>query len=164
MKHWKIALLLTVLTIPILFVLWLVLGPDRYHTAARIQWKDTALAELRAEVANEPALKTLREKKLYDDNLWVDDTLIHFRNGEWMLYRSQCHKEDWRVHDIFLGRGSDGVWYYSTFHFCRGMSVLQMMGPAESLEDFKAKCCLASFDGSSEACLNSTWPPKVSIR
>lgn len=158
MKHWKIILLAVVLSLPILFVLWIALRPDRFHTAARIQWKDTALAQLRTEFADEPALKTRREKKLYDDNLWIDDTLIHFRNGEWILYRNHCQKEDSRIHDIFLARGSDGIWYYSTFHFCRGMIVLQMLGPSESLGDFKKNYCLESFDGTSAICLKETWP------
>ncbi len=144
--------------IPVLIVVWIATRPDRYHTASRIKWKDTALAELRAELSNELALNATRDRKLYDDNLWIDDSLIHFRNGEWILFRSICHKENSAVHDIFLGRGSDGNWYYSTFHFCIGLSVLQMQGPSESLIDFKTNYCLASFDGTSDICLNETWP------
>jgi len=86
------------------------------------------------------------------------------KNGEWIAYANICQKEDWRIHDIFIERASDGQWYYSTFQFCTGMIVLRMQGEAEgqpeSVPKFVQEYYLRPFDGRSDECLGTTWPLK----
>ncbi len=56
---------------------------------------------------------------------WLTDRMILMASGEWLVYRSHCSKEaPHLVKDIFLAKGSDGKWCYSTFHFCIGMVAL----------------------------------------
>lgn len=88
--------------------------------------------------------------------------LILMTNGEWMVYRSICRKENFWVRDLFLGRASDGRWYYSTYHFCINMCALGRMGEGQpsSLADFAQTYYLKPFDGRSDECLQSTWPPR----
>ena len=80
------------------------------------------------------------------------------KNGDWIAYASRCSKEDWRIRDIFIGRATDGKWYYSTFHFCRGMLTLRVEDRPESLDKFITAYSLREFDGRSDECLKKTWP------
>jgi hypothetical protein len=82
------------------------------------------------------------------------------KNGDWILYRSICTKQDRRIHDIFIGRASDGKWYYSTYHFCIGLVTLMMMDQSENLPEFLKTYYLREFDGHSDKCLKKTWPTK----
>lgn len=80
------------------------------------------------------------------------------RNGDWLAYANICHKQDGRIRDLFLGRGSDGRWYYSTFHFCNQMIVLKMEEQSTNLVEFAKTYYLREFDGRSDECLQKTWP------
>ena len=104
----------------------------RLH-AERRQWKNDALPV----IANLAKDKSWREKEVEilakpteDEHVivkgWLTDKLILMENGEWLVYRSHCAKaKPHTVKDIFLAKGSDGNWYYSTFHFCVGMVGLR---------------------------------------
>jgi len=146
---------------------------DPYHLRAkpRREWKDRAVAEIArrtadpAWVASEIAALKARAAECPADSVgWLSPHLILMKNGDWIAYASICSKEDNRIHDIFVGRGSDGKWYYSTFHFCRGMIVLTMPndmdGPPENLPKFAVAYHLREFDGHSDECLQKTWPLK----
>ncbi len=94
---------------------------------------------------------------------WLTDRMILMASGEWLVYRSHCSKEaPHLVKDIFLAKGSDGKWYYSTFHFCVGMVAL--LGEQETqppnLAMFVHEYNLRQFDGRSDECLKETksWP------
>jgi len=145
MKRWLFGFLLLVLAAAIA---WIVARPDKYHSAERRAWAERALGELRAETPGSDM----------GDSAWIQSGCLYFRNGEWIQFRSICHKEDPNVHDLFVGRGSDGNWYYSTFHFCRDVCVLQMSAQPENLAAFIRDYALAKFDGLSDACLRPTWP------
>jgi hypothetical protein len=143
----------------------------RLHAKARKDWKDYAIADVarlssdHAWVTNEIAsLKAKATKEPADEEAWLSPQMILMKNGDWIAYASICSKQDSRIHDIFIGRGSDGRWYYSTFHFCRGMVVLIMEGETEgqpeSLGKFAAAHSVREFDGRSDQCLQKTWPPK----
>jgi len=81
------------------------------------------------------------------------------KNGDWIACQNICSKEDSRVQDLFIGRASDGKWYYSTFHFCIGMTVLRDMEQwqPDSLAQFVDAYWLVPFDGRSDECLKATW-------
>jgi hypothetical protein len=90
---------------------------------------------------------------------WVGDGVLLMKNGDWIAYEGICSKQDPRIHDLFIGRGSDGKWYYSTFHFCIRMTVLRVMEEwqPDSLAQFVDAYLLVPFDGRSDECLNATW-------
>lgn len=78
--------------------------------------------------------------------------------GDWIAYTNICQKQDRRIEDLFIGRGSDGQWYYSTFHFCKGMLVLRGEDRPEDLRSFAKGYFLRTFDGRSDESLRKTWP------
>ena len=142
-------------------------GGERLSSRARKEWKEKAIAEIAqgtrdsARVFKEiETLKTNSSEESEWDR-WISKELILMTNGEWVVYRSICAKEEGRIPDLFLGCGSDGRWYYSTYHFCVGMIVLKtMMDQPENLTKFKQDCYLREFDGRSDECLKKTWPTK----
>ena len=92
---------------------------------------------------------------------WLSDKIILTGSGEWLVYRSHCSKaRPHNVKDIFLAKGSDGKWYYSTFHFCVGMVVLRGEPQPPDLKMFVHEYNLREFDGQSDECLKETksWP------
>jgi len=136
-------------------------------SGARREWKDRAISEISSRLTdstwatNELAhLKMGGPDDISDSDGWLSPHLIVMRNGDWLAYANICQKENRRIHDLFLGRGSDGQWYYSTFHFCKGMIVLRAEDQSESLAAFAQTYYLRPFDGGSDECLQKTWPPE----
>jgi hypothetical protein len=135
-------------------------------SSARRAWKEKAIGEISTRVAdpawpsNELAhLKAKGTNDPSDCDTWLSERLIVMRNGDWLAYANICQKEDSRIRDLFLGRGSDGRWYYSTYHFCIGMVVLRMEEQSDDLAAFSKTYYLRPFDGHSDECLQKTWPP-----
>jgi len=136
---------------------------------ARRVWKEQALLQI-TQLANDPEwvsreLALLKSPQSGGDSRviadgWLTDSMILMRSGEWLIYRNHCSKE--ALHgfsDIFLAKGSDGRWYYSTYHFCVKMVNLIMMQDGESPKDiasFASDYFLQEFDGKSDECLQST--------
>jgi len=137
------------------------------YAPARREWKAQALLEIARRAADAAwvaaeieSLKAKAAQDPSDDSTWFSDRLILMKNGEWLIYASKCSKEDRRIHDIFLGRASDGKWYYSTYHFCVRMLELRVEEQPDDLSHFISAHFLREFDGRSDECLNLTWPPK----
>jgi hypothetical protein len=140
-------------------------GPPRLDSKARKQWKNKAIAEIAKQTSDTaPILKEVEAMKTRPSvesewDGWISEDLIVMTNGQWMAYRNVCAKEKERIPDLFLGHGSDGRWYYSTYHFCIRMIVLRdMLGQPESLAQFVRQGFLREFDGHSDECLKKTWP------
>ncbi|NBV20453.1 MAG: hypothetical protein EBS05_00430 [Proteobacteria bacterium] len=138
---------------------------NRLHASARKTWKETAISTIERHLADtswlpkEMALiKAKIESRGEDDGGWFTSDLLVFKNGDWIAYGAKCSKEDIRIHDIFVGRASDGKWYYSTFHFCIGMLDLRVEERPENLSKFITTYSLREFDGHSDECLEKTWP------
>ena len=87
---------------------------------------------------------------------WLSNDLILCADGSWLAYRAECYKRDPKVRDIFIAKASDGKWYYSDYHFCIDMVVLDPDGQPESLERFRSQYRLREFDGRSDDALRST--------
>jgi hypothetical protein len=159
---------LTAATLLVLTLLGLALArrENALRSEARRLWSRQHLAEIAARVA-EPAwpanelgrLKPAVAGQFDDGDSWLTDRIIRMRNGDWLAYSNVCRKEPARIHDLFLARGSDGTWYYSTYHFCAGMVALRMELQPKSLPEFTTNFFLRTFDGRSEECLQKTWPP-----
>ncbi len=142
-------------------------GGQQLNSKARKEWKGKAISEITQRASNAASfakeIDLLKTKPSVESewDRWISEDLILMTNGEWMVYRNICAKEKGRIPDLFIGRASDGKWYYSTYHFCIGMIVLKtMMEQPESLAKFRDDCYLREFDGHSDECLKKTWPPK----
>ena len=136
------------------------------RSSARRAWKAKAIADIAARIAD-PAWATnelalLQKRGTNGDSSyegWLSDHMIAMRNGDWLAYASACQKEHHRIRDLFLARGSDGRWYYSTYHFCIDMIVLRGEERSADLPAFAKAYFLHPFDGHSDECLRQTWPP-----
>ena len=138
---------------------------DPLLSKARREWKDRAIAQIERRLNDKTwldgeltRLKGTAVTKSYQGG-WVGDDLLITKNGEWIICQNVCSKEqDTSVKkDIFIGRGSDGKWYYSTFHFCVHKCVLWEEGQPESLAQLVDAYWLVPFDGKSDECLKITW-------
>jgi hypothetical protein len=141
----------------------------RLRSRARKQWKESALAEIARWVSDSNSLtneiaRLRAEAGKEPDDGWIGTNTLGMTNGEWLLYRNKCVKEPGSIHDLFLARGSDGKWYYSTFHFCTRMITLRgrMFGDEDhaSIAQFARVYAVHDFDFQSEECLKKTWPVK----
>jgi hypothetical protein len=108
----------------------------------------------------ESELRKVRQQSGQDPLEWISEYLIFAKNGDWIVYESRCVKEPGSIRDIFIGRASDGKWYYSTFHFCVRLLVLKSEEQPGSLNEFARAYFLRQFDGQSDDCLRQTWPPE----
>ena len=139
---------------------------DRLHAKPRREWKEQAIAVIERRMTDRPTLqleidgvtKTSAATRPAPDS-WAGENVLVMKNGDWIAYESICSKEDSRIHDLFIGRGSDGKWYYSTFHFCVGMTTLRQTEEwqPESLAQFANAYLLVPFDGRSDESLKETW-------
>ena len=90
---------------------------------------------------------------------WLSDHLIRMTNGDWIVYFQACTKSNWKVDDMFIGRGSDGKWYYTTYHFCIGMFEIAMrLDAPSSLREFIGEYYAREFNGEPDETLKRTWP------
>ena len=139
-------------------------GPQRLNSKTRRQWKDNAIVQIAKQTSDSAAIfkeiEAMKTTPLDSEwwHTWISEDLIVMTNGQWIAYRNICQKEDERIPDLFLGLGSDGRWYYSTFHFCVRMQNLSVMGQPKSLTVFSKKYYLREFDGHSDECLKDTRP------
>ena len=138
---------------------------DRLRAKARREWKDEAITKIERRLRDRQALESeiarighaLATTRPASD-AWIGNDVLVMKNGDWIACQNICSKEDGRIHDLFIGHGSDGKWYYSTFHFCRGKVVLRMEDrQPDSLAQFVDAYWLAPFDGQSDDCLKATW-------
>jgi hypothetical protein len=146
------------------------LAGNKLDSKYRRVWKQKTLEEIAVRVANPdwPAneIARLQAGSASDRGVkesWLSDRMILMRDGEWLAYSAVCRKENRRIYDIFLARGSDGKWYYSTYHFCIDMVSLRGEEQPEDLNGFAREYYLSTFDGVSDECLRKTWPaPAIS--
>lgn len=162
-RFFAIAGVCCVLVVVVLAAISLRYAPS---TSARRAWKNMAIGEISARVGDSAwinnelvSFKARGTNDVEGSDGWLSPHLILMRNGDWLAYANICQKEDHRIQDLFLGRGSDGRWFYSTYHFCKGMVVLRMEEQSDDLAAFAKTYYLLPFDGHSDECLQKTWPP-----
>ena len=133
--------------------LLLLTGRDRLNSPERRAWKDAALSAIRDETDRRAGeLRTPKREFLRDDSS------IIFEDGSWIIFRQVCYKEKSQIEDLFIGRASDGKWYYSTYHFCVGMMTFEDDLCHESFPRMRDEYFLKEFDGVSDEALQMTWP------
>jgi len=81
-------------------------------------------------------------------------------NDEYMVYAWRHGFNNGLVDHLFLAHGSDGRWYYSSFHFCGNMAGVMADDPPGSIKEFALRYEVREFDGKSDVCLQRTWPAK----
>jgi len=74
-----------------------------------------------------------------------------------VVYASRHGFNNGFVDHLFLAHGSDGRWYYSTYHFCNSMAAAAP-DPPGSIQEFVSQYAVREFDGKSDVCLQHTWP------
>jgi hypothetical protein len=162
-RRWIVAGSALVAAVAALLLAWP--RSDPLRSAARRQWRDEAVARVQRRLddkawldAELARLKPSAAAQPYQGG-WVGDELLVMNNGDWIICQNVCTKEQNTgvKNDLFIGRGSDGQWYYSTFHFCVGKCVLQMERQPDSLAQFIEGYWLVPFDGRSDDSLKVTW-------
>lgn len=135
------------------------------HQRARTEWKTTTLARLAAvsltgEVI-EREMETMKARMGVGDHVeWTGESVLVMINGEFLVYASRYGANNGFVDHLFLARGSDGRWYYSTYHFCNNMVGVMGDDPPGSIAEFATRYAVRQFDGKSDVCLEHTWPGK----
>lgn len=159
----KVAVGLLLLTLCVVGAFWYV---SQRPQRDRMHWKNDAIPAIArwAEAQNwrtqeiEVLTKRTNDQRVIAEG-WLTDQMILMQSGEWLAYKSHCSKRPpHSVRDIFLAKGSDGKWYYSTFHFCVGMCALVMVQETQpaTLAEFAHEYNLREFDGRSDECLKET--------
>jgi len=132
---------------------------------ARTVWKTATLPRLTAlsftneEIRQEfDALKAGPTPNM--DWSWAHDHVLLMTNGEHLIYAFRHGFNNGSVDHLFLARGSDGRWLYSTYHFCNQMAGVRSDDPPGSIAEFAKRYSAREFDGKSDECLKKTWPLK----
>jgi len=133
----------------------------------RTQWKTVALSRLASmTLTNQEVISDFVTFSSEEGGLkagrWTGHHALMMKNGEYLLYEFR-HGANARYLSslgphLFLARGSNGRWYYSTYHFCMNMAAVIGEAPPDSVSDFSKKYFAREFDGKSDECLNRTWP------
>jgi hypothetical protein len=162
-KRIIIILLAVLLLIAALFVGWRATLQHRWERA-RDDWKTAALRELAGmSFTNEDIRTELDQIRHPTPNLdfgWAHDHVILMTNGQYLVYAWRHGLNNGFVDHLFLAHGTDGKWYYSTYHFCNHLVALHVDEPAGSIAEFAKRYSVREFDGKSDECLKHTWPTK----
>lgn len=143
---------------------WREVGRHNYERA-RADWKTTALAQLAGlSLTNEDIIRELDTLKASrgagERQEWTGDHVLLMTNDEYLVYEFRHGFNNGFVDHLFLARGSDGRWFYSTYHFCGHMAGARDDEPPGSITEFAKRYSAREFDGKSDLCLQHTWPVK----
>ncbi len=135
------------------------------HERARADWMATTLPRLASQsLTNEDInreVETLKAGRGTGDRQeWAGRHVLLMANDEYLVYASRHGFNNGSVDHLFLARGSDGNWYYSTYHFCNRMVGVISDDPPGSIAEFARTYSARQFDGKSDVCLQSTWPER----
>jgi len=152
------------LAIPFLIVVFIAgcraIEKHKYEQARKV-WKDDALARLaKTSMTNEEVLTEIDQIKHPTPNLnfgWAHERVLLMTNGEFLVYAFRHGFNSGFVDHLFLAHGSNGRWYYSTYHFCNSMAGADA-DPPGSITGFATRYAAREFDGKSDVCLQHTWP------
>lgn len=135
------------------------------YKRARTEWKTATLMQLSglsltsAEFSHE--LETLKASRGEGGRMdWTGEHVLWMTNNEYVVYASRHGVNDGFIDHLFIARGSDGRWYYSTYHFCNSMVMVRGDEPPGSIAEFVRKYSVREFDGRSDECLRRTWPTR----
>lgn len=150
-----------------LLLVGLVWGVKWNFERQRTDWKDQTLPRLAALSINDREISD-EMQRLKDgasdikNKKWAGESVLLMKNGEYLIYGFRHGFNNGAVDHLFLARGSDGKWLYSTYHFCNHMNMVAADTPPESIADFAKRYYAVEFDGQSNVCLRTTWHPQDS--
>jgi hypothetical protein len=155
------------LAVVLLLLVGVVLGLRWLLSSQRLRrnWKNEAVAEVArlsadgAWISEQTAAVKKQTAEMPHQNAWVGSQIVVMGNGEWVVFKNECVHHHQLLGDIFIGKASNGRWYYSSFHFCCDMIVPRMEGQPADLRTFITDYCLREFDGKSDEAINQTWTP-----
>ena len=157
--------LIILLAIPVFLVVLLASGVavvKHQDEHARKIWKDETLAQLaKTSLTNDEILTEIDQIKHPTPDLnfrWANEDVLLMTNGEFLVYAFRHGFNDGFIDHLFLAHGSDGKWYYSTYHFCNHMAAVIGEDPPGSIAEFAKRYSVREFDGTSDICLQHTWP------
>ena len=134
------------------------------YRRARTNWKTATLRRLAGTpIPNEQILTEIDQIKYATRDMnpgWAHEHVILMTNGEYLVYAWWHGANSGFIDHLFLARGTDGKWYYSTYHFCNSMASIVGEDPAGSISEFVKRYSVRQFDGKSDECLKHTWPAK----
>jgi hypothetical protein len=159
--------LLTWLSVPLLlfalFAGYRAAAQHRYQRT-RQTWKTAALRELaELSITNQQVRTELEQIKHPTPSLdfgWAHEHVILMTNGDYLVYAFWHGFNNGAVDHLFLAHGTDGNWYYSTYHFCTRMAAIAADEPSGSIAEFAGRYSVREFDGHSDECLKHTWPQR----
>ena len=154
------------LAIPILIVVFIAgcrsVVKHKYEHARKV-WKDDALMQIaKTSMTNEEVLTEIDQIKHPTPSLdfgWTHNHVLLMTNDQFLVYAFRHGFNNGFVDHLFLAHGSDGRWYYSTYHFCSMMAGVRGDDPPGSISEFEKRYSVRQFDGKSDECLQHTWPP-----
>jgi hypothetical protein len=143
------------------FGMWWLAKQKAAHERSR--WKGPALERLASltttnETVQEEIADLMAGPTPNIDRGWIHDHVLLMTNGEHIVYAYRHGANNGFVDHLFLGRGSDGRWLYSSFHFCNSMAMISGENPPGSIVEFAERYAVREFDGRSDDCLQRTWP------
>jgi hypothetical protein len=135
------------------------------YQRVRADWKTVALARLAAlSFASEDLSRELEDLRAHrgagEHREWIGGHILLMTNDEYLVYASRHGFNNGFVDHLFLAHGSNGRWYYSTYHFCNSMAGVMADDPPGSIAEFARTYSARQFDGKSDECLQHTWPVK----
>ena len=153
------------LAVPILLAVLIAgcnaLMKQKYEHARKV-WKDEALVRIaKTSMTSEQVLTEIDQIKHPTAALnfgWANEHVLLMTNGEFLVYAFRHGFNNGFVDHLFLAHGSDGHWYFSTYHFCTSMALLAGDDDPGSITEFASKYAAREFDGKSDVCLRHTWP------
>ena len=87
---------------------------------------------------------------------WISEQVLLMTNGQYLIYAYRHGTHSGFPPHLFLARGSDDRWYYSSYHFCRNMTMLSGDDQPGSITEFASLYGAKEFDGKSDECLKQT--------
>jgi hypothetical protein len=87
---------------------------------------------------------------------WSSEQILLMTNGQYLIYAYRHGNAHELPAHLFLARGSDDRWYYSSYHFCRNMLMLSGDEPPGSIAEFAHWYGVRQFDGKSDDCQKKT--------
>jgi len=128
----------------------------------RAKWMETDLPKLAILTTNDPVIqRDLNYIFNPTPNVnfgWTGEHVLMMTNEEYLIYEFRHGYNIGTLDHLFLAHGSNGRWYYSTYHFCSQMAGVRGDDPPGSIAEFTNRYSVREFDGKSKVCLSHTWP------
>ncbi len=164
-SHWRWLRVPLLILIGIGIAIALMLGTVHYGlNRERVTWMQKTLPRLASpspqdtQIVEGELMRLKAGPGLDGHHAWVEDHVVRMADGEHLIY-AFYHGNNMGLYDhLFLARGSDGRWFFSTYHFCSHLVAVRFDEPPTSISDFAARYSAREFDGKSDVCLEHTWP------